>query len=223
MTTDAGSTSVAVPVDHGALEGDLTVPPGAEALVLFAHGSGSSRHSPRNRAVAAQLNDARLATLLIDLLTEEEEQAERETRHLRFDVELLIDRLDAALAWLGQSAATSALPVGCFGASTGAAAALGLAGRRPDAVRAVVSRGGRPDLTPEPLLAAVRAPTLLVVGARDTAVIEMNRDAQRRMRVEAQVEIVPGASHLFEEPGALERVADLARDWFIRHLAGGPR
>ena len=214
-------TAVAVPIDGDALEGDLTVPADARGTALFAHGSGSSRRSPRNQLVAEHLTEGAMATLLIDLLTEEEEVAERRTRHLRFDIDLLIDRLGAALDWLGDSAATGALPVGCFGASTGAAAALGLAGRRPEAVRAVVSRGGRPDLTPEDLLEQVRAPTLLIVGADDEPVIEMNRDAMRRMSVDADLEIVPGASHLFEESGTLERVAELARGWFARHLAPG--
>jgi dienelactone hydrolase len=212
-------TVVAVPIEGGALEGDLTVPAGPRGTVLFAHGSGSSRHSPRNRLVAEQLNEGAMATLLIDLLTEEEEIAERRTRHLRFDIDLLIDRLGAALDWLAAGATTGALPVGCFGASTGAAAALGLAGRRPEAVGAVVSRGGRPDLTPEGLLDQVRAPTLLIVGADDEPVIEMNRDAQRRMSIDADLETVPGASHLFEEPGTLERVAELARAWFASHFA----
>jgi putative phosphoribosyl transferase len=220
MSTETAATSVAVPIDRGALEGDLTMPTGARGVVLFAHGSGSGRHSPRNRLVAGRLNESGLATLLIDLLTEEEELAERETRHLRFDIELLIDRLRAALEWLGDSRATATLPVGLFGASTGAAAALGVAARHPDAVRAVVSRGGRPDLTPEPLLSEVKAPTFLIVGGDDTPVIEMNRDARRRMKTAVELEIVAGASHLFEEPGALERVADLASAWFVRHLAG---
>lgn len=218
MSTTA-ATSIAVPIDHGTLEGDLTVPADARGVVLFAHGSGSGRHSPRNRLVAGRLNESRLATLLIDLLTEDEEFAERETRHLRFDIELLIDRLGAAHAWLADSKATATLPVGLFGASTGAAAALGVAARHADTVRAVVSRGGRPDLTPELLLSEVKAPTLLIVGGDDIPVIEMNRDARRRMKTEVELEIVAGASHLFEEPGALERVADLASAWFVRHLA----
>lgn len=220
---DGARSTVTVPFDDGVLEGDLTVPAQASGVVLFAHGTGSSRHSPRNQLVARQLNDGAMATLLIDLLTEQEELAEQQTRHLRFDIDLLIGRLGAALDWLGDATATSALPVGCFGASTGAAAALGVAGDRPDAVRAVVSRGGRPDLTPADLLRRVRAPTLLIVGGQDEPVIAMNREAQRGMTVEARLDIVPGASHLFEEPGTLERVADLASEWFSRHLDGAPR
>lgn len=220
MTAPASVTPVAVRIDH-LLEGDLAVPADAKGVVLFAHGSGSSRHSPRNQFVAAQLNRGGMATLLIDLLTSEEEIAERHTRHLRFDIDLLIERLGAALDWLREAPATSSLPVGCFGASTGAAAALGVVGRHPHQVQAVVSRGGRPDLTPPELLGAVRAPTLLIVGSADEPVIEKNRDARRRMSIDAELEIVPGASHLFEEPGRLERVAELAVDWFTRHLRRG--
>jgi dienelactone hydrolase len=220
MGADTAVTVVGVPCDAGVLQGDLAIPPHARGLVLFAHGSGSSRHSPRNRSVAAHLNDHGLATLLIDLLTEDEERAERETRHLRFDIELLIDRLTAAVRWLRESGATAALPVGCFGASTGAAAALGVAAHRPDEIRAVVCRGGRPDLTPRGLLGRVRCPTLLIVGGDDAPVLELNRDARRRMRAEVELEVIPGAGHLFEEPGALERVAALACAWFLRHLDG---
>jgi putative phosphoribosyl transferase len=223
MSTDTSSTTIAIPIGDEALEGELTIPAGAGGVVLFAHGSGSSRHSPRNQLVAGRLNDEGMATLLIDLLTADEELAERHTRHLRFDIDLLVGRLGAALDVLERTEATSALPVGCFGASTGAAAALGLAGGRPAAVHAVVSRGGRPDLTPRGLLEQVRAPTLLIVGGDDEPVIEMNRQAQRRMTIDVRLEIVPGASHLFEEPGALERVADLASEWFSRHLRGGER
>jgi putative phosphoribosyl transferase len=187
-------------------------------VVLFAHGTGSSRHSPRNQYVARRLNELGLATLLLDLLTEGEDAAERRGGMLRFDIELLIERLGAGLAWLSDNEQTRQLPVGCFGASTGAAAALGLAGLQPDAIRAVVSRGGRPDLTPEPLLNTVRAPILLIVGAADVPVIEMNRLALAQMRAPAELQIVPGASHLFEEPGALEQVAALACDWFVWHL-----
>lgn len=220
MSVPTARSTVAVPIDPGALEGDLAVPSAARGVVLFAHGGGSSRRSPRNQLVARRLNESAMATLLIDLLTEPEELAERETGHLRFDVELLIGRLGAALDWLRDDSTTRALPVGCFGASTGAAAALGVAGSRPDAVKAVVARGGRPDLTPEHLITAVRAPTLLIVGAADEPVIEMNRDARRRMAIDAQLEIIPGATHLFQEPGALERVAELACEWFGRHLMG---
>jgi putative phosphoribosyl transferase len=199
-------------------QGDLVVPDGARGVVLFAHGSGSSRLSPRNRYVAGVLNEAGLATLLVDLLTEAEEEADRATGHLRFDVDLLADRLLSALDRLTREAQTRDLPLGLFGASTGAAAALVAAARRPDAVRAVVSRGGRPDLAGD-ALALVRCPTLLVVGELDDVVVRLNREAMARMSAPAELEIVPGATHLFPEPGALERVAALARDWFLRHLA----
>jgi dienelactone hydrolase len=223
MGAEPVSTTIDVRVDAGTLEGALTLPAGCSAVVLFAHGSGSSRHSPRNRLVAEHLNEGGLGTLLIDLLTADEEAAERATRHLRFDIALLTDRLTAALDWLAQADATRALPVGAFGASTGAAAALALAARRPEAVGAVVSRGGRPDLTPADLLPRVRAPTLLIVGGRDGPVIDLNRAALARMTAEVRLEIVPGASHLFEEPGTLERVAALARAWFTTKLGSSRR
>jgi dienelactone hydrolase len=223
MGAEPVSTTIGVRVDAGTLEGTLTLPAGCSAVVLFAHGSGSSRHSPRNRLVAEHLNEAGLGTLLIDLLTADEEVAERATRHLRFDIALLTDRLTAALDWLARADATRALPVGVFGASTGAAAALALAGRRPEAVGAVVSRGGRPDLAPADLLPRVRAPTLLIVGGRDGPVIDLNRAALAHMTAEARLEIVPGASHLFEEPGTLERVAALARAWFTTNLGSRRR
>lgn len=216
------AASVTVSARGSRLCGDLSLPDDARGVVLFAHGTGSSRRSPRNRAVAARLQEAGMATLLIDLLTEEEEREERRTGHLRFDIQLLTERLSAALDRLGSDRATRRLPVGCFGASTGAAAALALAGARPEQVRAVVSRGGRPDLTPDDLLARVRAPTLLIVGELEKPVILFNRDALMRIQAEARLEIVPGAGHLFEEPGALERVADLAADWFARHLTEDP-
>jgi dienelactone hydrolase len=199
------------------LDGDLTVPAGARGLVVFAHGSGSSRHSPRNRYVAGALNDAGLATLLLDLLTPAEEEEDLRTRRLRFDVALLGERVVAAVDWAGAQDGLAALAVGTFGASTGAAAALIAAARRPERVGAVVSRGGRPDLAAD-ALELVRAPTLLIVGDRDVAVVAMNREAMARMRAPVEIELVPGASHLFEEPGALERVADLAAGWFGRHL-----
>jgi len=199
------------------LEGDLTLPADARGVVLFAHGSGSSRHSPRNRYVARVLREARLGTLLIDLLTREEEQAEARTGHLRFDIPLLARRLDTAIEWLRNDKATRALPVGLFGASTGGGAALVAAAARPEAVRAVVSRGGRPDLA-GPALALVRSPTLLIVGERDHPVIAMNRDALAQLQSEKRLEIVPGATHLFEEPGTLEQVAGLAAGWFARYL-----
>jgi putative phosphoribosyl transferase len=197
------------------LEGDLQVPERATGLVLFAHGSGSSRHSPRNRFVAHELQTAGLATLLLDLLTREEEAVDQHTGHLRFDIELLAGRLVAATQWAAVDPATQSLTIGYFGASTGAAAALVAAALEPEKVRAVVSRGGRPDLAGE-ALPLVRAPTLLIVGSRDLPVLELNQAAMARMRAETRLEIVPGASHLFEEPGALEVVARLAREWFNR-------
>ncbi|HUU69129.1 MAG TPA: dienelactone hydrolase family protein [Planctomycetota bacterium] len=199
------------------LHADLVIPEGAEAIVAFAHGSGSSRFSPRNRAVARTLNGGGLATLLLDLLSLEEQRADEVTGHLRFDIGLLADRVAGAIDWLGREERTRGLRIGLFGASTGAAAALVAAANRPDAVFAVVSRGGRPDLAAESL-PAVKAPVLLIVGGYDSAVIEMNRDAARQLRCENQLEIVPGAGHLFEEAGKLEEVARLARDWFVAHL-----
>jgi putative phosphoribosyl transferase len=199
------------------LEGDLRLPRGASAVVLFAHGSGSSRHSPRNRYVAELLNEARLATLLLDLLTPVEEAIDVRTARLRFDIGLLGERLIAVTDWLTEYPDTRRLRIGYFGASTGAAAALMAAAERPGVVGAVVSRGGRPDLA-RPALARVRAPTLLIVGGEDHVVIELNRRALAELRAEKQLVIVPGATHLFEEPGALEQVARLAREWFERHL-----
>jgi putative phosphoribosyl transferase len=195
---------------------DLLVPPGAQGVVLFAHGSGSSRHSPRNKYVAAQLREARLATLLIDLLTPEEDEVYR----TRFDIDLLTERLAGAARGLAREAQTQGLPIGLFGASTGAAAALEVAAAMPEAIRAVVSRGGRPDLATRAALAKVRAPTLLVVGGDDIGVIELNEQAYAALACEKRLEIVPGATHLFEEPGKLEAVARLAAQWFTRHLAG---
>jgi putative phosphoribosyl transferase len=210
--------SVRLPAGPADLDGDLTMPAGSRGIVVFAHGSGSSRHSPRNRYVARVLNAAGLGTLLMDLLTMEEEARDERTRELRFDIGLLADRLVAASDWVAAGPTTRHLALGYFGASTGAGAALVAAARRPDLVRAVVSRGGRPDLAGV-ALGGVRAPTLLIVGARDTIVIDMNRDAMARLRGEVRLEIVPGASHLFEEPGTLAVVARLATDWFARHLA----
>ncbi|GFE18484.1 putative phosphoribosyl transferase [Streptomyces glebosus] len=192
------------------LTGDLQLPAGARAVVMFAHGSGSSRHSPRNRLVAAALNEAGLGTLLFDLLT----PAEEAHRSNVFDIGTLADRLTAATGWLRDR---TALPIGYFGASTGAAAALWAAATPGADVGAVVSRGGRPDLA-EPLLVAVRAPTLLIVGGNDNVVIDLNQQAEAALRCETRVEIIPGATHLFEEHGALQQVADLARDWFLSHL-----
>ncbi len=218
-STSDEARSVKIPAGSVALEGDLQVPPEARGVVLFAHGSGSSRHSPRNRYVAGVLNQAGLATLLVDLLTWDEEQEDLRTHRLRFDIELLAGRLVAAIDWLAQTPETRGLAVGLFGASTGGGAALVAAAERPDAVRAVVSRGGRPDLA-GPALSRVRVPTLLIVGGDDTPVIGMNREAMRQFQVETRLEIVPGASHLFEEPGTLEEVARLAAGWFVRYLGG---
>lgn len=214
--------SVTIPAGGVQLPGDLTVPVSACGIVVFAHGSGSSRHSPRNRLIAARLTEARLGTLLLDLLTEDEEQQDLRTRALRFDIPRLAERTVAAIDWLGGEPATGELAVGCFGASTGAAAALVAAARRPERVGAVVSRGGRPDLAGSELQ-AVRAPTLLIVGAADPLVLEINRQAQRQLRHEMRLEIIPGATHLFEEPRALERVAELAHDWFLVYLCGQRR
>jgi putative phosphoribosyl transferase len=209
---------VSVPAGSVTLEGSLTLPKDARAIVLFAHGSGSSRHSPRNRYVARVLNKARLATLLIDLLTVHEEVVDARTADFRFDIDLLTERLVDATDWLTQFPDTKGLPIGYFGASTGAAAALAAAAVRPDAVGAIVSRGGRPDLADDMALVRVRAPTLLIVGEEDGQVVGLNRQAFAQLRCEKQLMIVPGASHLFEEPGALDEVARLARNWFQRHL-----
>lgn len=203
--------------DGPSLPGDLTVPADATGVVAFAHGSGSSRRSPRNVAVARSLQDRRVATLLFDLLDPEEERRDAVSRELRFDIELLADRLVTAVDRLATDSSTRELPVGLFGASTGAAAALVAAARRPEVVRAVVSRGGRPDLAGE-ALSHVECPTLLVVGGRDRDVLALNERAASRMRAPLRLEIVPGATHLFEEPGALEQVATLAADHFARHL-----
>lgn len=208
---------VAVTAGPVTLEGMLEIPAGAQGIALFAHGSGSSRRSPRNRFVARALNEGGVATLLLDLLTAEEEEVDRVTAHLRFDIALLAQRLTGATDWLRQYPETRHLRIGYFGASTGAAAALVAASQRPDDIAAVVSRGGRPDLA-GPALSLVRAPTLLIVGGLDHPVIAMNQDALRRLSVEKRLVIVPGATHLFEEPGTLEEVARLARDWFARYL-----
>lgn len=216
----AGQEGVGVRIDAGSarLEGDLAIPSGARGVVVFAHGSGSSRFSPRNRSVAAALRGAGLGTLLVDLLTREEEQADARTGRLRFDIRLLASRLVACVDWLARGSRTAQLPVGCFGASTGAAAALVAAAARPREVAAVVSRGGRPDLA-GPVLTQVHAPTLLVVGGEDDVVLELNRQALSRLPGEKALFVIPGATHLFEEPGALEQVAELARRWFVRWLA----
>lgn len=214
-----GEQHVRIPADGAILDGDLALAAAARGVVVFAHGSGSSRFSPRNRHVAARLQAGGLATLLMDLLTPEEERVDAVTRELRFDIPLLARRLVGAIDWLTQQPETAPLPVGTFGASTGAAAALIAAAERPDVVRAVVSRGGRPDLAGD-ALDRVRAPTLLIVGELDPAVIELNQQALERLPGQKALEIVPGATHLFEEPGTLAQVARLAGEWFEAHLAG---
>ena len=200
-----------VVISHGSLrlQGDLNVPPSAAGLVIFAHGSGSGRHSPRNQFVAQELQRHGIGTLLFDLLTEAEEQEERYTGYLRFDIPLLAERLLAATQWVEKESDLYNLPLAYFGSSTGAAAALAAAAELPGKIKAVVSRGGRPDLAGE-ALARVQAPTLLIVGGNDTAVIDLNEQARMKLRCENSLSIVPGATHLFEEPGALERVAGLA-------------
>jgi putative phosphoribosyl transferase len=210
--------TITIALGGAEVHGDLALPPEARGMVLFAHGSGSSRHSPRNRAVAARLNQEGFGTLLLDLLTEAEEARDAWTGELRFDIGLLTTRLVDALDWLAGRTRTAGLPLGVFGASTGAAAALGAAAERPRLVRAVVSRGGRPDLAPGDALTRVQAPVLLIVGGRDEIVLDLNRDAAARLRAPHEVVVVPGAGHLFEEPGTLERVADLAAWWFRDHL-----
>jgi putative phosphoribosyl transferase len=220
MVPKAAPTEREVQVAAGGviLPGTLTIPPGARGLIVFAHGSGSSRHSPRNRYVAGVLQQAGLATLLFDLLTAEEEKVDVHTAHLRFDIPLLAARVAGASAWLRQQPEVAALPLGYFGASTGAAAALLAAAEQPGRVAAIVSRGGRPDLARRQL-PQVQAPTLLLVGEKDLPVLELNRQAYELLgSAEKQLVVLPGASHLFEEPGALEEVARLARDWFCRYL-----
>ena len=209
---------VHIPAGRATLDGNLTIVDGATALVLFAHGSGSSRHSPRNQFVARTLNKAGLATLLFDLLTPDEELIDVRTAELRFNIGLLAERLVHATRWARQEQQTCDLRIGYFGSSTGGGAALVAAASLPQDVGAVVSRGGRPDLAGE-ALPKVQAPTLLIVGGNDDIVIELNEQACDRMRCEVKLEIVPGATHLFEEPGALGRVAQLASDWFSLHAA----
>jgi putative phosphoribosyl transferase len=214
--------SLQIPTAGVTLEADIVVPDPALGVVLFAHGSGSGRHSPRNRAVAEELQSAGLATVLADLLTAEEERIDARTGALRFDIGLLARRVAALTDWLVEQEQTADLGIGLFGASTGAAAALVAATARPALVEAVVSRGGRPDLAGG-LLRLVRQPVLLIVGERDRTVLDLNRTAMRELDGETTLTIVPGATHLFEEPGALEEVARLARDWFVGHLQPVPR
>ncbi|HXA03650.1 MAG TPA: alpha/beta family hydrolase [Bryobacteraceae bacterium] len=217
MNTVAEERPVWIAAGTADLEASLCVPKDATSIVLFAHGSGSSRHSPRNRYVAQVLRQGGLATLLMDLLTAAEERDDARTARLRFDIDLLAQRLAAAIDWLVENPATSNLRIGLFGASTGAAAAVVAAAERPEAVGAVVSRGGRPDLA-LPVLGRVKAPTLLIVGSLDHPVIGMNREALAHLQAEKRMEIVAGATHLFEEEGALEEVARLAREWFRAYL-----
>jgi putative phosphoribosyl transferase len=216
-TTSVAPRPVEVPVSDAILNADLAIPERARGLVVFAHGSGSSRLSSRNRAVAHALQRGGFGTLLLDLLTKVEERIDVRTSELRFDIPLLGTRVSAAVDWASADERTARLPIGLFGASTGAAAALIAAAERATCVRAVVSRGGRPDLAGT-ALARVRAPSLLIVGERDDVVIELNREALARLTSPAELVIVPRATHLFEEPGTLERVIELAIDWFDRHL-----
>jgi putative phosphoribosyl transferase len=224
VVTGTVAQSIARPVEivtaGAVLQGDLAVPEQALGIVLFAHGSGSSRHSPRNRYVAEVLQQAGVGTLLMDLLTIQEETTDQVTRHLRFDIRLLADRLVAATDWLLDRAEARHRPLGYFGASTGAAAAIMASAARPDVIRAVVSRGGRPDLA-GPAIGQVQAPTLLLVGGRDDVVIQLNQQAYDQMVCEKRLEIIPGATHLFEERGTLEQVAELAAKWFAEHFNQG--
>lgn len=215
MTVDL--QDVSIPVGDIELKGTLAIPTAGTGLVMFAHGSGSSRHSPRNRRVASLLHERNLATLLFDLLTVDEERIDTVDGTLRFDVEMLAERLVAATDSITAAGRSRGLPIGYFGGSTGAAAALIAAARRPAQIAAVVSRGGRPDLASNSLV-AVRAPILFIVGGADTWVLQANRDAAARMVAPHRLEVIPGASHLFEEPGALDEVASLAGSWFIEHF-----
>lgn len=217
MGTSLPTRPVKIETSGAAIAADLTLPNSAHGVVVFAHGSGSSRHSARNQMVAHALNAAGLGTLLVDLLTVEEERIDRLTAELRFDIGLLSGRVMAAVDWAATVEATAPLPIALFGASTGAAAAIVAAAERPNVVRAVVSRGGRPDLA-DSALDIVTAPTLLIVGSLDVPVIELNRQALDRMSCERKLQIVPGARHLFEEPGTLEAAARLAIDWYLEHL-----
>jgi putative phosphoribosyl transferase len=216
-TSEKEENVVRIPVDGDFIEGNLRVPAGAKGVVLFAHGSGSSRFSPRNKYVAGVLNNAGIATLLIDLLTRDEEQVDMRTRQFRFDIDLLTERLICAAEWLKKNPRTKNMKLGIFGSSTGAAAALIAAAKLPKDVAVVVSRGGRPDLAMEHLT-KVQAPSLFIVGGRDTIVIDLNKKALAEVPAEKKLEIVPGATHLFEESGKLGEVAKLATAWFLKHL-----
>ena len=217
LSVPGESTPVSIPADGEPIQGDLTAPPDSIGTVIFSHGSGSSRHSPRNKFVAEVLNQRGISTLLLDLLTREEEERDQRTLEYRFDIGLLAQRLVAATDWLVQHPFLSALPVGYFGSSTGAAAALVAAAERPHLIQAIVSRGGRPDLAGN-ALRRVTAPTLCIVGERDPTVLQLNRDAVRKMAGQTEIRIVATATHLFEEPGTLEEVARLAREWFEKKL-----
>ena len=221
LGTEIEEREIGIAINSKVIEGTLSIPQNSVGVVLFAHGSGSGRFSPRNRYVANVLQNGGLATLLVDLLTREEERVDTQTAHLRFDINMLATRLIEATKWLASNPDTQRLKPGYFGASTGAGAALVAAAYWADAIHAVVSRGGRPDLASRAVLRQVRAPTLLIVGGNDTPVIEMNRLALEHLNVEKRLEIISGATHLFEEPGKLERVAQLAHEWFYRHLHGG--
>jgi putative phosphoribosyl transferase len=220
MTTNASASlqEIRIPAGHAWLYGDLGLPREPRGLVLFAHGSGSGRHSARNRQVARRLEQEGLATLLFDLLTVDEERIDSRTREHRFDIALLTRRMETAVAWTRAQDLTRHLPLGLFGASTGSAAALIAAAQLPQHVSAVVSRGGRPDLAGPAALAAVRAPTLLIVGGADTQVLSLNEEALGHLGGTKELVVVPGATHLFEETGALERVSELASAWLVRHL-----
>lgn len=219
MGNTPATREIRIPAGAARLYGDLCVPAAAAGLVLFAHGSGSGRHSARNRQVAAHLQRAGIATLLFDLLTAQEEQVDLHTREHRFDIPLLTGRMQDATAWVQAQPELRDLPVGYFGASTGSAAALIAAARLGHRIRALVSRGGRPDLAGPAALAAVTAPTLLIVGGADGTVLDLNREAFGRMQCEKRLAVVPGATHLFEEPGTLEQVSELAAAWFSEHMA----
>jgi putative phosphoribosyl transferase len=215
------AVTAGIPVQQHTIQGDLSIPHHAKAAIIFAHGSGSSRHSPRNKYVAETLNQGAFATLLVDLLTAKEEAIDIRSGEFRFNIELLAERLVAATDWARKSPQLSSLPLGFFGASTGAAAAIVAAAKRPSDVGAIVSRGGRPDLARD-YLGKVDAPVLLIVGGFDHDVIELNRTAATWMHAETEIKIIAGATHLFEEPGALERVASMAREWFDDKLAQRP-
>lgn len=214
----SSTSNVLIEANSVLLEGNLAIPERVQGLVAFAHGSGSSRFSSRNRYVAEVLNEAGLATLLFDLLTARENEIDEQTAEFRFDIGLLSERLIGTIDWAHQHEATQQLRLGLFGASTGAAGALVAAAQRPEQVAAVVSRGGRPDLAGS-MLPLVKAPTLLIVGSRDTAVIEMNREAAQLLKAPHRLELVLNATHLFEEPGTLEQASHMARDWFNRYLS----